>query len=180
MRFEPSQCTQMYGPLLVEQALADAPVFGSDKANVPALIEKTLQSPSSETDIRVERPSLVDPSLSTPLRDRPIAERLRATRKSIVKHKTETETEVDGLANQLQASSVSEDGPTSCAQLHEDLLSVLPQAEQLTPEAQSDVDHVMLLRAKEKYLLDPVTNRNVVSDDLWLRYLWDWVAGEHS
>ncbi|KAL2752533.1 hypothetical protein ACRALDRAFT_1077766 [Sodiomyces alcalophilus JCM 7366] len=187
MRFEPSQCTQMYGPLLVEQALASVPIFGPDKANVPAVIEKTLQAPSSETDIQITRPSGLDPSLSTPMRDRPIAERLRITRKSILNHKAEpgkaegTEIEVDDdLVDRLQESSISPDGPASCAQLHGNFLFILPQAKQLAPEVQSDIDHVMLLRAKEKYLLDPVTNRNVVSDDLWLRYLWDWVAGAEA
>ncbi|ROT35719.1 WD repeat domain-containing protein [Sodiomyces alkalinus F11] len=187
MRFEPSQCTQMYGPLLVEQALADVPIFGPDKANVSFMIEKTLQSPSSEADIQLARPLHPDPLLSTPMGDRPIAERLRVTRKTLRLHnKTRhseaggMETAVDGLNDRLQDSSISPDRPASCSQMHEELLSILPQAEQLSSEVQSDVDHVMLLRAKERYLLDPVRNRNVVSDDLWLRYLWDWVAGAEA
>ncbi|KAI8257616.1 putative WD repeat-containing protein [Colletotrichum sp. SAR 10_98] len=46
----------------------------------------------------------------------------------------------------------------------------------LSTESQCLLDHVMLLRAKEKYLFDCNVNRAVVADDPWLRYMWDWIA----
>ncbi|KAG7147023.1 putative WD repeat-containing protein C12G12.01c like [Verticillium longisporum] len=57
LNFEPSQCADMYGPLLLEQALSDVPLFGKKKANIPAVIEKTLRSNPSAADVKTERPS---------------------------------------------------------------------------------------------------------------------------
>ncbi|KAM0334274.1 hypothetical protein ACHAQA_001296 [Verticillium albo-atrum] len=187
INFEPSQCADMYGPLLLEQALSDVPIFGKKKANIPAVIEKTLRSSPSAADVKTERPSHLSIYPET-LHGHSIAGSLRNMRdvagskgpaQATTSKKPETTAGNDTVgeaANNLADLSVSEEGPKSCRQLHEDLLSVLPQANWLNPEAQSDIDHAMLLRAKEKYLFDPAKNRAVVSDDLWLRYLWDWIA----
>lgn len=39
------------------------------------------------------------------------------------------------------------------------------------------LNHIMLLRAKEKYLFHTKTNQKVVADDPWLQDVWAWVAG---
>lgn len=189
MNFEPAISAEMYGPLLLEKALQDVPIFGPHRANVQPAIDKTLQSKPSAETLQTKRPTI--PNLPpTLLKGRPIADRLRALRKAIREADVldEDQGEPDGSAATLNSSlvdgfehiSISQGAPTSCRQLHESLLSVLPLATQLPNEAQSDIDHTMLLRAKERYLLDPMTNRTVVSDDLWLRYIWDWIAGKQT
>lgn len=181
----------MYGPLLLEQALSDVPLFGKKKANISAVIEKTLRSNPSAADVKTERPSHLSIYPET-LHGHSIAASLRTMRdvagqKALKQKKGSATTDYDAengavgeVADKIADLSVSQEGPRSCRQLHEDLLSVLPQANWLNPEAQSDIDHAMLLRAKERYLFDPARNRAVVSDDLWLRYLWDWIAGRLS
>ncbi|KAG7100627.1 SEH-associated protein 4 like [Verticillium longisporum] len=187
LNFEPSQCADMYGPLLLEQALSDVPLFGKKKANIPAVIEKTLRSNPSAADVKTERPShlsiypetLHGHSIAVSLRTMRDVAGKKASKQKKASATTDHATEngaVGEVADEIADLSVSEEGPKSCRQLHEDLLSVLPQANWLNPEAQSDIDHAMLLRAKERYLFDPARNRAVVSDDLWLRYLWDWIA----
>jgi len=60
---------------------------------------------------------------------------------------------------------------------HEKLLD-LTQLKGLPLESQAILDHVMLLRAKEKYLFDCQLNQRVISDDPWLRDIWAWIGGE--
>jgi hypothetical protein len=76
------------------------------------------------------------------------------------------------------SASISSNGIGSCSEIHEALLGTLVSSSGLPREAQCVVDHVRLLRAKEKYLFDAVTNRNVTSDDPWKRFVWDWIGGE--
>ncbi|KAF5521711.1 putative WD repeat-containing protein [Colletotrichum aenigma] len=101
MEFEPSQSSDMLGPLFVEEALSDIAIFGPDKVDVQTIVDKTLQARFSAADLNTQN---------------------------------------------------------------------------LSTESQCLLDHVMLLRAKEKYLFDCNVNRAVVSDDPWLRYMWDWIA----
>ncbi|KAI8154086.1 putative WD repeat-containing protein [Colletotrichum sp. SAR 10_70] len=101
MEFEPSQSSDMLGPLFVEEALSDIAIFGPDKVDVQTIVDKTLQARFSAADLNTQN---------------------------------------------------------------------------LSTESQCLLDHVMLLRAKEKYLFDCNVNRAVVADDPWLRYMWDWIA----
>lgn len=40
------------------------------------------------------------------------------------------------------------------------------------------LDNVLLRRAKSGYLFDCKNNKRIVSDDAWLRDVWDWIDGE--
>lgn len=178
MDFEPSQRIGMYGPLLVEQALIDVPIFGPQKADFQTAIDKTLQSSPDVEDLEVRRPLNSDVDAQT-VQGLDIATSLRAMREGLRgsgKRETTSATP-DGLPNDLAKASIFDDGPKSCRQLHENLLSVLPHAKELHPKAQVEIDLAMLLRAKQRYLFDPAVNRSVVADDLWVKYLWDWIAG---
>lgn len=175
MRFEPSQVPEMLGPVLVEQALDDVPIFGPDRKDLNSLVEKAT---SSDASTYVLQDLVAD--------DRPLpeaftnasttAEKLRALR-AHVKAKPGQKS-VDAVAESVEDMSLSAtDPPTNC-ELHEELLSTLFAAQGLPREAWTVIDHAMLLRAREKYLFDPSTNIAVVDDDPWLRYLWGWVRGE--
>lgn len=187
MRFEPTQSTGIYGPLLLEQALVDVPLFGPKKEETRSAVEQMLQSdaPAEEVETRRSTDSKVS---AGPTGGQRIAERLMALRKAVRSQNEEQGEEgaksesndaaAEQMEDKLDRLTLAEKGLVSSRRLHESILSILPQATKLTPEAQSDVDHVMLHRAKERYLFDPVVNRSVVADDLWLKYLWDWIAGQ--
>lgn len=173
MDFEPSQASGIYGPLLMEQALNGVPLFGEQKADVQTVVEETLHGHPSAADVHTTRP--VNPSVPPgAVKGKKIGEKLRALREMVIRAGTSGR---GGIASELAKASLSDAGPVSCRELHESLLSVLPQAKDLPPDAQADVDNAMLLRAKERYLFEPSVNRGVVSDDLWLKYIWDWIAG---
>ncbi|KAI8222845.1 putative WD repeat-containing protein [Colletotrichum sp. SAR 10_86] len=51
MEFEPSQSSDMLGPLFVEEALSDIAIFGPDKVDVQTIVDKTLQARFSAADL---------------------------------------------------------------------------------------------------------------------------------
>ncbi|RDA92773.1 hypothetical protein CP533_0813 [Ophiocordyceps camponoti-saundersi (nom. inval.)] len=172
MRFEPSQTVEMLGTFLAEQALSEVPIFGSDKCRIEERLQGALKN-TSAVSTTVEH---VDEN-PTPLPDsfhkaKSVASQLRSLRAYVRDDDGSAQTE-DGHANDVSLASNS---LTSCREIHEELLSSLATAKGLPREAQSVVDHVMLSRAKEKYLFDAAVNREVVSDDPWKRFLWDWIA----
>ncbi|RDA84514.1 hypothetical protein CP532_1504 [Ophiocordyceps camponoti-leonardi (nom. inval.)] len=172
MRFEPSQTVEMLGTFLAEQALSEVPIFGSDKCRIEERLQGALKNTSTVSTV-VEH---VDEN-PTPLPDSfhkatSTASKLRSLRAYVRDDNGSTQTEDDD-ANDMSLASNS---LTSCREVHEGLLSSLATAKGLPREAQSVVDHVMLSRAKEKYLFDAAVNREVVSDDPWKRFLWDWIA----
>jgi WD repeat-containing protein mio len=186
MQFEASHSPEMLGSLFVEDALSNIPIFGKTKADVGAIISEALGSQIPAADLLVNSESIAVPLPDVLWKPSTTAEKLRALRKYArealqVSHE---ETSVDKPTEEtsdaekaLADMSLSQDGPPSCRVLHDNLLRALPEAKGLPREAQSVMDHAMLLRAKEKYLFDATTNASVVSDDHCLRYVWDWIAG---
>lgn len=178
MNFEPSQAADMLGPVLVERALDDAPLFGPDQVDLNFIVEKATNSPI--TSGLVQDLDGGDRPLPEALRSgSTTAEKLRALR-IYVKEGKSVQTPMDGVTEATEDMSLSATGPPTSSELHVDLLSTLVEAEGLPREARAVIDHAMLLRAKEKYLFDPSRNREVVDDDPWLRYLWGWVGGEST
>ncbi|KAF6842454.1 WD repeat domain-containing protein [Colletotrichum musicola] len=182
MEFEPSQCSDMLGPLFVEQALTDIAIFGPNKVDVQSIVDKTLQSKFSAADLNSKLVGSVDRSPPSLDKSKTIAERMRALRSNL-KEKAKlfeaSGVEISALeesTSSLAQLSLSTDGPVSCRHMHESLVSLPLKARGLSTESQCLLDHVMLLRAKEKYLFDCNINRSVVSDDPWLRFVWDWIA----
>ncbi|KAK6210413.1 WD repeat domain-containing protein [Colletotrichum tabaci] len=182
MEFEPSHCSDMLGPLFVKEALSDIPIFGPNKADIQSIVDKTLQSKFSAADLNGKLIGNADKASPALDKSRPTAERMRALRLELKEKAKNSETNgaessaMEESISSLAQLSLSKEGPVSCRHMHEHLLSLPLKAPDLSTEAQCLLDHVMLLRAKEKYLFDCNINRVVVSDDPWLRYVWDWVA----
>lgn len=190
MQFEPAHAPDMLAFLTTDIALSEVPIFGP-------------QNPDLESDPRViSRPNLttlptvelVNP-LSASLPDSfyessTVAGKLRALR-NFVREQVEKSDDADAVSTQLGNLKLLKDGAEdiplasngygSCREIHEALLSTLKGAQGLSREAQSVVDHAMLLRAREKYLFDAQLNRSVVSDDPWTGFAWNWIAdAEHA
>lgn len=189
MRFEPPQVSRMLAPLLVEEALSDIPIFGPDKADIAATIEAALK-PASASSMRAEITNVLDAPLPDAFyNETTIAEKLRSIR-GFVREQLEQSDKMNAMQSQLGDLSVlrdgqdemalASDGTGSCREIHEALLSTMTEAAGLPRKALNIAHHAMLLRAKERYLFDAETNRNVVSDDPWTRFVWDWIGGKSS
>lgn len=177
----------MLGPLLVEKALSNVPVFGPDSVDIESTVSTALK-PAAPGSIKAELAN----GLGRPLPEsfysaKSMAQKLRAIR-SFVREDIEGSDKSDALQSQLTSLSLVRDaedemplasnGAEACREMHEALLSVLTEAQGLPREAQCVIDHSMLLRAKEMYLFNAVNNRDVVGDDPWVRFVWDWIAGK--
>lgn len=188
MKFEPSQASEMLGPLVIEQALWDIPLFGPDKADIQAVAEKALKSNLTESAV-VENVGATKTPLPEAFRRAPsIAAKIRALRAFVRDNYTsrESSSETPPVADGIEAieegageMSLASNNLGSCREIHHDLLASLAAAESLPREAQCIVDHASLYRAKEKYLFDPVVNRDIVADDPWVKYCWDWIASKY-
>ncbi|KAK4639533.1 hypothetical protein QC761_709150 [Podospora bellae-mahoneyi] len=158
MEFEPSHSHAMLGPLLTETALLDKPVFGSNKVDVAAVVEQTFVTPPEEVlAVQVSGDAELPAAFHNATT---VAEQLKALR-SMVKD-TEVGTQVE---------------PPSQRHRHEKLLIETMNLARNSPKARNVLDHIMLLRAKEGYLFNYEKNREIVSDDVWLRDVWAWVSG---
>jgi WD repeat-containing protein mio len=187
MEFEPYQTPIMLGPLMVRQALSQVPIFGEHKSDIDGLIQKALQPhyafPQDYTEDTMVKNSQL-PEISS--KDLSTAEKLQKLRGFSRKasRKAVPGTDLSQSGSNLDASTQSMDElligraePPSHRQLHEKLLSQNIDTRGLPKEAHILLDHIMLLRAHNRYLFDATINRDVVSDDPWLRDLWDWING---
>ena len=188
MQFDAQQHADMMGSMLIDNALADAPLFrfGNPKKEMESIVQKILQSSPPNRDLisdteawNVDVSELFPDTATT-------AEKLRGIRRYLKDKVQETHSPpqanspqpvIDEINDSLMGLSITSFGQVSNRQLHEKLLALTQNARGLPKEAQMVIDHVMLLRAKERYLFDCAVNREVVSDDPWLQDLWDWVAG---
>ncbi|UKZ80690.1 hypothetical protein TrVFT333_008453 [Trichoderma virens FT-333] len=186
MRFESTQAPKMLAPIIIEKNLSDVSIFGPDRVNVEASIEKALD-PKTPISIVVEAVDEINSPLPESFeKAETIAEKLRSLRNYVRDESIAPSSPDEGqphasdvrrLGNGKPSSaSISSNGIGSCREIHEALLGTLASASGLPREAQSVVDHVKLFRAKERYLFDAVTNRNVTSDDPWKRFVWDWIG----
>lgn len=184
MRFEAPQAPEILGPLLTEQALSEFPIFASDKPDIEDTIEAALKSDSSDLVEHLDRygPSPIDGFSQTTT----IASELRSLRAFTKDERRASDgtvlTQLPTPGAKLSEPAtggmlLSSNGLGSCREIHESLLTILVETNRLSQEAQCVVDHSMLFRAKEKYLFDAVVNRNVVADDPWVKFVWDWIAG---
>ncbi|KAI0128836.1 WD repeat domain-containing protein [Xylariales sp. AK1849] len=186
MQFEQSHYCEMLGPLLVDQALSDIPLFGPQKVDVDDVIQGILQSHTSSRDYTQDAVASSEPLPDSFINGSSVADRLRSLRsfpketlkatKPNTQHGQSPESSED-LSNSIEDLSTSRAGPPPNRQLHERLLASSLDTRGFPKETQVLLDHVALLRANNQYLFDSAINRDVVSDDPWLRDLWDWVAG---
>lgn len=189
MHFEPSQTAEMLGPFLAEQTLSEVPIFGPDKAHVQERLQSASKIRSASSTI-VEHVDGINADLPDSFYDaKSVSQKLRSLRAFMRDEHGPSQAEESALPNHRDASHL-DNGPSdislasnslgSCREMHEGLLSSLVVAKGLPREAQCVADHTMLLRAQESYLFDAATNRNIVSDDPWKMFIWDWIAGKSS
>ncbi|KAF4963253.1 hypothetical protein FSARC_8722 [Fusarium sarcochroum] len=185
MQFEPSQAPDMLGPLLIEEALSDVPLFGPESARIRADTEAALKA-NSTSSVVIEDIGATTRSLpETFHKASTVAPKIRALR-AFVRDEFQAPVSANGIKpragdtkivqSETSEMSLASDSLGSCREIHDALLASLAEAEGLPREAQNVLDHAMLLRAKEKYLFDAVANRDIVADDPWVKYIWDWVA----
>lgn len=187
MKFEQEATPAMLGPLLVERALSNIPAFGPDSVDIEETVRTALK-PVSPGSIKTEIANGINRPLPDSFyRSKSTAQKLRAIR-AFVREELEDSDKTDALRSQLTSLNlvreagddmpVASNGAESCREMHEALLGILAETQGLPREAQCVVDHSTSLRAKEMYLFDAVKNRNVVGDDPWTRFVWDWIAGK--
>jgi hypothetical protein len=184
MQFEASQVSVMLGPALIDLAVSDIPLFGEQKAVVDSVTQKALQSLTSPHN-SVQDTLSSDEQLPDLFQNASsIANKMRSLRNYSKEYLTATRPQVDEQTDSLEYLTQSMDelspdraGPPSNRHLHEKLLALSLDTKGLPIEAQVFVDHIALLRANHKYLFDFAINREIVSDDPWLRDMWDWISG---
>jgi len=163
MSFDGSQHPEMLGPLLIDDTVKDIPLFGEDKTPVETIVSQVLQPSPPETDPIIDLEAKDQPPQSFP-EATTIAGKLADLRKRAE------------LSGNLREVTSKNTGLTSNRQLHENLLTRSLCTAGFSKPAQSIVDHVMLLRSKEKYLFDYSANIDIVADDPWVKDMWLWVA----
>ncbi|KAI1144502.1 hypothetical protein F5Y05DRAFT_29170 [Hypoxylon sp. FL0543] len=177
MQFEASQYPEMMGPLNFDESLRHRPLFGRHKESTRAVIRQVLQCPVPTVDPICDLEASPEKLPETFVNASKTAERLGALRKyskEVLEASKQSNKELDRSLSDL---SLKGKGLPSNRQLHERLLVSTRDTRGFPKEAQVVLDHVMLLRSKEKYLFDYVANRDIVADDPWLKELWDWIAG---
>lgn len=185
MSFEPAQTAETLGPFFQENALSEIPIFGPDKADVGAIADAALQTYPPEDDILIDQAASNVPLPESFIKATTIAEKLKALRAyiwGISYPDVAAKDDLQRTFDQMMLINNREDGregsskPSNHA-LHEGLLKSTMETSGVPKAAQAVLDHVMLLRAKEKYLFDCRVNRAVVSDDPWLKSVWGWIEG---
>lgn len=188
MKFEPSQTTETLGPFLQETALSEIPIFGPEKADVGAIADAAMQTYPPEGDLLIDE-AASDVSLPEAFtKATTIAEKLKALRAytwGISYPDVVGRDDFQRNFDQMMLIKIREDWregsikPSNHA-LHEGLLKSTMEVAGFPKAAQAVLDHVMLLRAKEKYLFDCRVNRAVVTDDPWLKSVWGWIEGKFT
>lgn len=102
-----------------------------------------------------------------------VADKLKALRLYSLEHLARPKSRSREINGEKQADTE----PKVQRERHERSLSEKMESLGLPREGHAVLDHIMLLRAKEKYLFSTETNQRVVADDPWLQDVWGWVAG---
>ncbi|KAI5465740.1 hypothetical protein BGZ63DRAFT_374423 [Mariannaea sp. PMI_226] len=185
MKFETSQASEMLGPLLIEQSLSEVPLFGPESVKIKAEIETALSS-NTVAPVLINDVGATETPLPEEVRSAPaVAAKIRSLR-AFARDEFQPPAPANGVQPRAGDTKIEKSDTTnltlasdslgSCREIHDALLASLTEVEGLPREAQCVLDHTMILRAKEKYLFDAVANRDIVADDPWVKYVWDWIA----
>ncbi|RWA12157.1 hypothetical protein EKO27_g2955 [Xylaria grammica] len=183
--FDATQYPEVMGSLLVDDALKHTPLFGNEKKSVATIISQVLELLPPETDV-VSDFEAEDPLLQSFTETTTTAGKILTLRKynrktsqsqDSSRHSGTPGESLDKTPSDATGSGI---GLVSNQQAHENLLATTLNTKGFAKEAQVVLDHVMLLRSKEKYLFDYAANINIASDDPWLKDLWLWVARASS
>lgn len=178
MKFDTIQTIDTLGPFFVENALSDIPIFGPEKADVGAIAEEALRAYAPEDDLLLDETASTVPLPEAFVAAKTVAEKLQALRAYIQGIAGSKDSDSDTALTKLRGISLDPSPGSSNRALHESLLRSTVELTGFPKAAQVILDHVMLLRAKEKYLFDCRVNRAVVADDPWLKGVWGWVGGK--
>jgi WD repeat-containing protein mio len=184
MQLEPNQSADLLGPAVVEDVLLDVPIFGPERANVAAIVKGAVQHTGLKQDAIVDELASKEALPKSFTEASTVAAKLRALRtfaREQLSRRDESSrkgTVHNGIEEASDDLETPNGGAVTNKELHEMLLESSMQTRGFPEKAKAVLDHVMLLRAKEKYLFDCEANRKVVSDDPWLRDVWAWIAGE--
>ncbi|UZP44190.1 hypothetical protein NXS19_012002 [Fusarium pseudograminearum] len=127
MQFEPSQAPDILGPLLIEEALSDVPLFGSDSASIRADTGAALKANSMSSVVIEDIGATSRPLPEAFHKASDVAPKIRALRAFV--------------RDEFQAPK-----------------GIKPRA------------------GDTKIVQSETTNRDIVADDPWVKYIWDWVA----
>lgn len=188
MKFEPGQTAETLGPFLRENALSEIPIFGPDRADVGAIADSAMQTYPQEDDLLVDEAASDVPLPEAFTKATTIAEKLKALRAyiwGISYSDVVGKDEPHRIFDQMMLIKMRNDWQEGLSKpsnhaLHEGLLKSTMEIAGFPKAAQAVLDHVMLWRAKEKYLFDCRTNRAVVADDPWLKSVWGWIEGNST
>lgn len=184
MKFEPGQTSEMLAPVFIEDALSEIPIFGPEKADVGAIAAEALEARLSADDLLQDTAASDVPLPLAFNQANTVAEKLRALRAYIQDVNQANSDDNDGHqgyydnVERLSGISLEHSSSHSNRSLHEALLGSTMGTAGFPEEAQVVLDHVMLLRARERYLFDCRVNRAIVADDPWLKGVWGWIEGK--
>lgn len=198
MQLETNQATEILYPVAFEEALADIPIFASDATEINDAIQRAQKDRAAQIDAdaleQAKKSKLPQEYFSA----KTVAKKLKILRgyeKQRLRHQAKKGSPQD-TANQSRAAAAAlpsgradltdstaslaslSGRPLTSQELHESLLTSTLARQGFPSEAQAVLDHVMLLRAKERYLFNCALNQEIVSDDPWLRDVWGWVGGK--
>ncbi|ERS97200.1 hypothetical protein HMPREF1624_06531 [Sporothrix schenckii ATCC 58251] len=205
MQFETNQATEVLYPVAFEEALADIPIFASDATEINGAIQKAQKERAAQIDadaLAQAKTSRLSPEFYSA---KTVAKKLKILRAFEKKHLRQppkkgaaqdaragtapaaptataaaTAASTAGSLADLTDSTASlasvSGRPLTSQELHESLLSSTLARQGFPSEAQAVLDHVMLLRAKERYLFHCARNQEIVADDPWLRDVWGWLG----
>ena len=80
MQLEPAQAADVLGPLAAEEALSDVRVFGSDRDDIGALIQKALKARRQDPEVMVDALACKAALPASFAKATTIADKLRALR----------------------------------------------------------------------------------------------------
>lgn len=195
MQLETNQATEVLYPVAFEEALADIPIFASDATEINGAIQKAQKDRAAQIDadaLEQAKKSRLPPEYFSA---KTVAKKLKILRQYEKQHlrqqakkgggaqaagTTTGSTILSSSRTDLTDSTASlaslSGRPLTSQELHESLLTSTLARQGFPSEAQAVLDHVMLLRAKERYLFNCVLNQEIVADDPWLRDVWGWVG----
>ncbi|KAI0971651.1 hypothetical protein F4678DRAFT_431435 [Xylaria arbuscula] len=188
MRFDAAQYPEVMGPLLIDDALRDAPLFSSEKGSITAIVPEVLKSLQPDTDNVLDfeakdaLPQSFTDATTTAGKILALRKYAQQTFKGQEASRTDGQSAIlrDGADKTSSDAAGSGTGLVSNRQAHEDLLATTLNTKGFAKAAQIVLDHVTLLRSQEQYLFDYASNINITSDDPWLKDLWLWVARASS
>jgi hypothetical protein len=184
MHFEPAQTKETLGPFVLENALANVPIFGPERDRFAAMVDASVEAHTEEQELLVDATASMVPLPASFAQAVTLAEKLKILRQYIwgITFPDLDEDDFDKdhpftMLARFGAGGSEEVATQSSRSLHEALLRSTMETAGFPNHALVVLDHIMLLRAKENYLLDCRTNRNIVDDDPWLKTVWGWIEG---